>query len=63
MERRHFVAGSAFGAVASMELHAETSASNARKVRNHMKAFRVAESTRDSFVHAMQAAAPAAPCR
>ena len=61
---------------ASMELYAETSAANAnfKKVWDHMRAFRdtqlqwfrVAESTYDNFVYAMQAAesqaaAPAAP--
>jgi hypothetical protein len=62
MERRHLVAGSAFGAVASTGLHAETSAASAWRARDHMKALRVAESTCDVFVHAIQAA-PAAPRR
>jgi hypothetical protein len=73
MERRHFVAGSAPGAIASLELRAGTGAANAdfNRVWDHMKAFRetdiewfpAAASNRDNFVHAMQAAAPAAPRR
>ena len=62
MERRHLVAGSAFGAVASTGPHAETSGASAWKVRDQMEAPRVAESACDNVVHAIQAA-PAAPRR